>query len=371
FRWVVKSWTGSSATEVSRQNLQDVLTALNDRSNPVMTLEMIEKFLDTNYDLRIHTISSQADCPNPTVFPVHPDLQLEMETSLRTSAGTTPSTQTVSFSTFSTCSREGYLDHLNAYFQEPAGSSVPSANGAKASLAAFIFQDYFNLIAKHMVQEALSSLKNFSHLLGSADSLQTILGHYQALNSQLTLDDLSLNNQFHLLREGVELPLTSEVHVVGAGETLHSVAQTLGLSLADLAGEVQNVEGLFNTAADPYFQLLDLEWSNIEELVADLANNRASVNLSGMIARYYLGGLRLPVLGDLALTDSSLLAGADYGLYRLTGQQFALPEIPTTTGVSLDEYRVKMQGGPAWLHFGTPDAQGNHPALISYSYAGQ
>lgn len=251
FEWVIRSVKTSDGETVTKEDLDLATDFLKHNSIPKSD---IETFLKTNYTIKIKKLEKKTDCANPTLFPMFPSLNLTSETKLETTKTDaegnvtkipSSASKTIDFDQFSSVTQE-YLSNLNSYFSEPksadSNSTIPT--NSDPSLIQWIFEDYFKIIAKHMVREA----------------------------SEITESD-----------------------------------------------------------------------TTVSDLISDLANIRTTANLSGMIARYLMGGLRLPVLTGLKIEDTTIKSNEDYGLFRLTGQQFALPAIPAS-GTVFKDYSVKLTG---------------------------
>ncbi|MDF1866847.1 MAG: hypothetical protein P1U70_18585 [Saprospiraceae bacterium] len=251
FEWVIRSFKTSEEEIVTKADLELATECLNSISFSQLD---IETFLTNNYVIKIRKLEKEEDCANPTLFPLFPSLNLNTRADLETTTKDaddnvikTKSKETLSidFDQFSSATQE-YLSSLNSYFSDP---STPDTNSdipldSDPSLAQWMFEDYFKIIAKHMIREAL----------------------------EITETD-----------------------------------------------------------------------TTIDQLITYLADIRTTANLSGMIARYLMGGLRLPVLTGLKIEDDSIKSNEDYGLFRLTGQQFALPAIPAS-GTVFTGYAVKLSG---------------------------
>lgn len=119
-------------------------------------------------------------------------------------------------------------------------------------------------------------------------------------------------------------------------DTLNSIASAHGININTLGiPENGNLADLFSIS-DPYLNLVHLPQFEVGELIKEAQRVKALEQLSGMVSRYYLHGLRLPTekispvkegmwvtknpAGELVLPEFA-------GLFALTGQQFGIPEL--------------------------------------------
>jgi hypothetical protein len=98
----------------------------------------------------------------------------------------------------------------------------------------------------------------------------------------------------------------------------------------------------------------------VKELIEEAQRSLAIRQLSRMVARYYMHGLRLPTTGIKPLAKGIWVEGtspSDYtlpkiaGLYALTGQEWPLPA--TIDPEKKFTFKLVRSDGPSWLRFGT------------------
>lgn len=297
-----------------------------------------------------------------SVFPIMPLLQLTTSTGVD-----------VDFTTQTPASEE-YLASIKAYFEELAvrykSPSEKAGEGqealsespdeARKSLASFIFLDFFALLARSTIQDAIDVLQQQEAPVEPNESLADFVER----RTDLAIDVVSLvmANPTRPLRAGVQLRVPGVVYTIKRGDTLQSIAamfnadvvelraansfignrlepaaslrlptltfttsttepeslldisRLYGVSLANLAQENEDVPELFPAGESllaPFAQQ-----DTVFKLATRLLENGSFTNLSGLAARVLLQGLRPPSPPD------SPQAGATAPLYELTGQQF-------------------------------------------------
>lgn len=296
-----------------------------------------------------------------SIFPIMPLLTLTTSTGINVDFLTqTPASQT-------------YLDEIKTYFQQlavryksPAEKSSQESlqaapDEAQKSLASFIFMDYFAMLARATIQDAISLLQNRQASLNKDESLADFVDRRFDLGHNVA--SVAHANSSRPLRGGVELRVPGAVYTVKRGDTVQSIAAKVshdivtlrsanpmlkaaapepasqirlpgatfttsdtkpeslldisriyGVSVAELAEANRDVRGLYQegeSLAAPFAQTI-----NVGELANSLQANGSFNNLSGLAARVLLQGMRPPSPKD------GPLAGTPASLYTLTGQQF-------------------------------------------------
>lgn len=298
---------------------------------------------------------------NVSVFPIMPLLKLTTSTGVD-----------VDFFTI-TPSSPAYLAEVKAYFEEMAvryksASEQKNPQALKASteladksLASFLFMDFFAMLARSTVQDAINLLQTQEAPLNPDESLAELIRRRPELG--IDVASLAMANAGRPLRAGVQLRVPGVVYTIKQGDTVESVAAKLdhsaaqlrlanpavngqlpppaseiklagvtfttasakpesllditrryGVSLAELARANEDVPELFPTG-EPLLALF-AEQENVGKLVAALQANGSFNNLSGLAARVLLQGLRPPS------PKEGPQAGTPAPLYELTGQQF-------------------------------------------------
>jgi hypothetical protein len=216
---------------------------------------------------------------------------------------------------------------------DPQPEELAPAGGR--SIAEFVFEDYFLLIARDVIQR---SLDLWSHVSGSNDSIASLCSRFNIL-----IGDFAPANVNAAIRPGVELVLGGGSTITaGDGDTLQSVADHFDVAVENLAELNKNTRGFF--ASGQQLSLRDIGMLDVETLVKELPIERQPKpgdqlkpsDLAGMTSRFMLPAIRLPKPSYLIDDVRGLwLNGQPAPLYALTGQQFALPKFDGTDGVFL------------------------------------
>lgn len=113
---------------------------------------------------------------------------------------------------------------------------------------------------------------------------------------------------------------------IAEGDTFRTVASNYDLTLDQLAESVQDNDGIltpYSPYADP-LTIPDLPGRVADELIDDLVEFGRFNDVSGLVTRYLLHGMRVPAPG----TETGKTFPPDvplWGLYEMTGQQFPVP----------------------------------------------
>jgi LysM domain len=333
------------------------------------TVNQVVDFLKNFYRFKltippvIPAASAVAHDPDEAVsiFPIMPLLKLETSTGVEVDFLTkTPSSDT-------------YLASVKKYFEEMAvryktaseraslQSVRASAEETDQSLASFIFLDFFALLARSTIQDAINLLQAQQAPLEADESLADFVRNHPEL--AIDVPSLALANATRPLRASIRLHVPGVVYTAKQGDTAESVASKLKLDVAGLlkANAVMNGEPLepatavklpavtFTTSSTAPESLLDItrrygvsltelalanqdlaelfpagepllaphaQQQNIGNLAEALQTKGSFNNLSGLAARVLLQGLR-PLL-----PNESPQGGMTAPLYELTGQQF-------------------------------------------------
>ena len=277
----------------------------------------------------------------------------------------------VDFMTQTTVSEE-YLASVKAYFEQMAVKYKSPSEKATSqtlrdvpeqpekSLASFIFLDFFAMLARSTIQDAIGVLQKQEAAPEANESLATFVQRRTDLAIDVT--SLAMANVKRPLRAGVQLRVPGVVYTVKRGDTLQSIAAKLNVDLVELRLANPLLDGqltpssrlrlpdiTFTTSTTKPESLLDIsrfygvsiaalahtnqdvaelfpageallapfaQQDKVYKLVARLEQNGSFDNLSGLAARVLLQGLRPPS------PPNSAQAGATAPLYELTGQQF-------------------------------------------------
>lgn len=156
------------------------------------------------------------------------------------------------------------------------------------------------------------------HTVAATDSLTSIAAELGIGVAELAatpaLATMALTPEVPLL-----LPLT---HQTKADETLGGIASSFGVPASSLGDPVTGngaLVDLFAAGEEPQHRYLDvphLPQYRLRDLIEEAQRSAAIQRLSGMLARYFLHGVRLP---------KETGGSAEAGLFALTGQQLPLP----------------------------------------------
>ena len=290
--------------------------------------------------------------PTVTIFPMIPELRVEASL---TAQGTQGKYQLLHYAaTFDeqTIVPLTYHDEILAHFErlvsefrgetekaaDLAAADPPPAELAPAggrSIAEFVFEDYFLLIARDVIQR---SLDLWSHVSGSNDSIASLCSRFN-----IPIGEFATDNANAAIRSGIELALGGGSTITaGDGDTLQSVADHFDVAVENLAELNKNTRGFLTSGQK--LSVRDIGMLNVETLVKELPKERQPrpgdqlkpSDLAGMTSRFMLPGIRLPKPSYLVEDVRGLwLNGEPAPLYALTGQQFALPRFDGTDGVFL------------------------------------
>ncbi|NIF06603.1 LysM peptidoglycan-binding domain-containing protein [Chryseobacterium sp. Tr-659] len=133
-------------------------------------------------------------------------------------------------------------------------------------------------------------------------------------------------------------------------DTLDTLAQQYNTTAALLATNYANQQQdnfFYNGDGYTNANIPGLQYLTIGSILEYFTDNNSYGQLSGMVSRYQLHGMRLPTnLPGLTLSAGSSCTGSNCALYALTGQEFALPNpIP-------DDFSIQLINNSLnWLQF--------------------
>ncbi|MDQ3933509.1 MAG: LysM peptidoglycan-binding domain-containing protein [Actinomycetota bacterium] len=489
FPWVIDALSNSDgATEVdlanvdtrivSRTELQHMVKRL--AANPIAESDIETKLLEPAFTVVLGPPAtprrSAALQAGATIFP--PFTGLTLTVPAKSGSGTA----TVALADYVKVT-PGYRDELNELFdrlaarveQESGGdAAVEAADGGPEPLARFVFEDWFALVARQLLQagadaigdyaypldpsnDSIKSIQAWAHARGNTgvgpidvaapnlahpltagkplniagatytvqqqDSLQAVAARYtdtenpvrwvvdpaqvalanQALQGlvsagvevelggatyrtdagesfaslaaalgttvELLAADAALQQRKDLLAPAVVVGIPTFAYTVTDGDTLQSIQQRFDVPLAALVEDDANyaLAGLFaSPAGGPGFRIAGLDTLNVADVWGAIARTDQIAQVAGMVARFQLHGMRLPVESGLTLPQSGFLyptGEPDYGLYQLTGQQFPAP--PITPG---DTYTMTLAKDSTldWLELPQPSVDMTEQARELY-----
>ena len=253
-KWVVAAGLSGDQMEseieehtVSEDDLTGILEnrlANRDEGMSPIPLADINSFMGRTFRLELEGLDpNKAGDAKGIVFPMPPDLIIEMP-AFNGSEGLKYR--------FSDCNKadRSSLKALREFFsrlavqveeemKEQSRLLLSSTPPDYISMSTFVFEDYFLLLARQMVQMARDSLRNFKYPMKEGDSINDILEWIGANGGNtdigaLTAQDLMEANREQKLKEDIVLTLGPE-HILTSGDTLASIAQNTSLDIMQLA----------------------------------------------------------------------------------------------------------------------------------------
>jgi len=170
------------------------------------------------------------------------------------------------------------------------------------------------------------------------DTLKTIAASLSSsTGSEVSVNDLANDAAVQAL--GVQplglvliqpfIHTTKDFSSADEADTLGGIAQQYATTAEILGSNYANqqLDGLFYATGDyATANVPGLECLDVQSILDYFSVNQSYTALSGMASRYQLHGMRLPTnLPGLTLSPNSPCTGDNCALYRLTGQQFAIP----------------------------------------------
>src|ERR1043165_2546945 len=109
------------------------------------------------------------------------------------------------------------------------------------TLASFIFLDFFAMLARSTIQDAITSLQEKEAPLDPNESLANFVE--RRANLAIDVASLALANPTRPLRAGVELRIPGVTYTVKRGDTLQSIAARFNHDILELRQANQFVDG--------------------------------------------------------------------------------------------------------------------------------
>jgi hypothetical protein len=269
FRWVVAAHVANGkvtpeqldASCISGDQISDIFNYLAQNPVPLSDTDIVT-FLGNFFKVDIQSPDNKnaADITG-TVFPMFPFLQLSIP-----AYGNLPKVDH-NFWNYVQC-KPGYIDYLQTYFNQVM-VQPPSADGsdkitAAASMrvgddtlvgfARIIFADYFQLIARQMMQAALDKHKSFAYTVTGKGSLENILDDINGWHSggeanEVTAQELAAANATLPLTGNKAVLVSGVQHTVDSTDSISSVAQSYGLTAVAFAERFAVTQGLLQQGA--------------------------------------------------------------------------------------------------------------------------
>jgi LysM repeat protein len=236
---------------VSLDDLTVLYCYLAENSNSFSTIPYnstdkndIVHFLSNYFNINIsYQKANSAVNITATVFPVLPSLQLNYSYNGMDSLLT-------DFSTYNMCD-QGYLTTVQTQLKamdveyengvddstdticKDIPNTAPPA-GTTLSLATFIFQDYFVMAAKAILQDAINAFKAYKHSLSLANGIDNIIQFYNQapLNNNLDAVNLAVANKTVAITEGQNFNIAGITYQVTATDTFQTIVALYNKNLA-------------------------------------------------------------------------------------------------------------------------------------------
>lgn len=255
-KWVVAASLSGDQMEsiidehtVSEDDLTDILESClanrDDGTSPI-PLAHINSFMGRTFRLELEGLKPDTAGDDKEiegiVFPMPPDLTIEVP-AFNGSEGLRYR--------FSDCNKadRSSLKALREFFSRLAVQveeemkeeerMMLSSTPEYISMSTFVFEDYFLLLARQMVQMARDALRNLKYPVKEEDSINDILGWIGANGGNtdigaLTAQELMEANKEQKLKEDIVLTLGPE-HILSSGDRLASISQNASLDIMQLA----------------------------------------------------------------------------------------------------------------------------------------
>ncbi|GEM_PF-4740284 len=317
--WVINSMQGTQnqtledtgGTVVSISDLKSYLKVL-ESSTDLFTVEDIESFLQKQFNLNIrspHT-ATQAQAAYMALFPMFPGFKMH---SVVTSPDHGTTGISINFNDFAT-GDSAYLKDIQSFFAglatdyEKNLGQTSSGDGYSASgptsIAAFVFQDYFLMLAKTLLQHAIDYPKNYSSssLSGTTASLSSIVTEYTTLSADNLVNAVSLAEQngnltlgggIKLLVNGFKLP-ASQPSSPTSSSTISDICSRYNVTEADFLEANLRTPNLFpvgttfnftyqGTAQTPYTTVSGNTLHSIIRVFEAAISNAASISAGALL----------------------------------------------------------------------------------------
>lgn len=315
------------------------------------TYEQVINFLSNYFEFSVVLAPAAAGNTGPetSVFPVFPLLSL-----------VTPSGEVDFGENASIRFTVEELNLIKRYFSELSGgnadtSVVGMALETKESLAHYIFLDYFTMLAKATVQDAIDKMKLLPQEVPAGKTLGELVQLYP--HSGIDAAELAFSNRMKKVNPGTELLIRRGSgdthtpaglrHTIIQDENLRSIAGRYKISVQELALNNLDVVDVFMPGRRIVFpQVASI---NAGELLNIMVQQFVFEHIAGLSARVLLQGLRPPSPEEsvykgvpaafyalsLQLFDAAALTPNENITLKITGEQ-ELPWLTLNNGISID-----------------------------------
>ncbi|HKE55501.1 MAG TPA: LysM domain-containing protein, partial [Pyrinomonadaceae bacterium] len=169
------------------------------------------------------------------------------------------------------------------------------------------------------------AIPSFLHTVQAGDTFASL-----ALLFGIPIDELArANAEIEGLLETLSvLALPTLDYPIAEGDTLALIATNLDLTIAELADSVESNPGILQPYVEDTNPLIipDVPGRNTNQLISDLVTFGRYNDISGMLTRFLLHGMRVP-RPDADPSPAEFPPDTKlWGLYEMSGQQFPVPE---------------------------------------------
>ncbi|SDQ98193.1 LysM peptidoglycan-binding domain-containing protein [Pseudovibrio sp. Tun.PSC04-5.I4] len=262
-RWVVAATLGNKVSYeevnshvISANDINLLLDELSaqEKSSAQLSPDQITTFLKQQFQLDVGLPSRSGEA-QATYFPMPPMLNIAA------AQGTQAADLSYNFVDYNRIS-DTYLSDLSNYFDElsvqvekeskESQAELKAAN-PELSIASFIYQNYFLLLMKQMLQNMLSGLRDFNYPIVASETPLDVVKWVNSTvtldpSEQVTLTDVFKANDRHPLISGVAVTIPFAPIVLAANDTLSGLASNnlykATVSLQDLMEVNKNTAGL-------------------------------------------------------------------------------------------------------------------------------
>ncbi|KZL27791.1 LysM peptidoglycan-binding domain-containing protein [Pseudovibrio sp. WM33] len=266
-RWLIAATMGDeghSADQIDKNmisavEINAILDSLSglETSPDAPTQQDITSFLQQQFMLDIGLPSRQGEA-QATYFPMVPSLSIALEQGSKTALS-------YAFADYNTITTK-YLKDLTDYFNQLSvqvekeskkPSSEVDSSGDEMSIASYIYENYFMLIMKQMMQSLLSGLRDFNYPLTAGEAPNAIVSWINKQGAfsgaDFTLTDLFKANNSHPLTEGADVTIPTAPLVIPAGSSFQTLSSNNPykaiVEASDLMCKNKKVAGLLRSGA--------------------------------------------------------------------------------------------------------------------------
>ncbi len=349
-KWVLASIEDKKITEdeinkkiVSKSLLMELKDQLKS-SDFIISIEDVYRFLEEQFNIVIK-VKNDKELIDAAYFPMIPHMKIETQYG-NEYIGINYYFKDVNELSMSKITQlRDYFNQLAVKVEEEKEKDNKrfKTDNNKFSMSEMILTDYFILIASQMIEALIVQLRNYKYILKYFDTPRKILNWINEKrndNNEFVLYDLFASNKTHKLNKDKKIYFNNnEYYITKDGDTIDLILSKLSITLESLTDNFKNsnpneeIEDLFAIYEEKeYLNIPHLERFEVIELIKSAQYSNAIADISGMISRFYLHGLRITTEGitpkEMSMwvkNENDLMLPKIMGLYALTGQQFQVP----------------------------------------------